>query len=180
MTAKAIRILRDRKAGLPEAANNRVKAIRRVFAWALECEHVAANPARDVAYVRNATDGHHAWTAAEIAQFEQRHPVESKARLALCILLFTGLRRSDAVLLGRQHARQGWFKLTLQKNRKRKPITIELPILPALQTALDAGPTGDLTYLVTERGKPFSAAGFGNWFATAATRLAFHNARRTD
>jgi integrase len=84
--------------------------------------------------------------------------------LALSILLFTGLRRSDAVLLGKQHARQGWFKLALQKNRRRKPITIELPILPALQAALDAGPTGDLTYLVTEHGKPFSPDGFGNWF----------------
>ena len=164
MTAKAIRLLRDRKTGLPEAANNSVKAIRRVFAWGLECELVASNPARDVSYVRNATDGHHPWTAAEITQFEQRHPVGTKARLALCILLFTGLRRSDAVLLGRQHARQDWFELTLQKNRKRKPIAIELPILRALQTALEQGPTGDLTYLVTERRKPFTAAGFDNWF----------------
>jgi hypothetical protein len=55
MTAKVIRILRDRKAGLPEAANNRVKAVRRVFAWGLENEHVPNNPARDVSYVRNAT-----------------------------------------------------------------------------------------------------------------------------
>ena len=164
MTSKAVRILRDRKAGLPEAANNRVKALRRVFAWALEHEHVASNPARDVAYVRNATEGHHTWTPAEIAAFEARHPVGTKARLAMCLLLFTGLRRSDAVLLGRQHARQGWFKLVLQKNKRRKPVTVELPILPALQAALDAGPTGDLTYLVTEHGKPFTSNGFGNWF----------------
>lgn len=34
MDERAIAILRDRKAGLPEAANARIKAIRRVFAWA--------------------------------------------------------------------------------------------------------------------------------------------------
>ena len=59
MSPKSICILRDRKAqeGLPEAANSRVKYIRRVFAWGLEHEHIDANPARDVAYVRNATEG---------------------------------------------------------------------------------------------------------------------------
>jgi site-specific recombinase XerD len=29
---------------------------------------------------------------------------------------------------------------------------------------LDASPCGDLTFLVTEFGKPFTANGFGNWF----------------
>src|ERR1700674_40349 len=33
LSPKAIRVLRDRKAEFPEAANNRVKAIRRMFAW---------------------------------------------------------------------------------------------------------------------------------------------------
>ena len=81
LTAKGIRVLRDRKAHLPEAANGRVKAIRRVFAWAVEAEHVTTNPARDVSYKRRVTEGHHAWTEEEIAQFETRHPVGSKARL---------------------------------------------------------------------------------------------------
>src|SRR5262249_47881319 len=33
-----------------------------------------------------------------------------------------------------------------------------------LQTVLDATPNEHLTFLVTEFGKPFTAAGFGNWF----------------
>src|ERR1700731_3417635 len=37
--------------------------------------------------------------------------------------------------------------------------------MPTLQEAIHAMPTGDhLTFLVTAQGKPFSAAGFGNWF----------------
>ena len=43
-------------------------------------------------------------------------------------------------------------------------MTLELPMLPALQKAIEAGPTGPLTYLVTDYGQPFKVAGFGNWF----------------
>src|SRR5262245_26092563 len=35
-TPKAVRILRDRKAQFPEAANGRVKVIRAIFRWALD------------------------------------------------------------------------------------------------------------------------------------------------
>lgn len=166
MTAKAVRILRDRKAEFPEAANMRIRALRGLFKWALENEigNIAANPTRDVAYLRNASQGHHTWTVSEVEQYEARHPVGSKARLALALLLYTGARRSDVVLLGRQHTRHGWIKFTAQKNSKRNPITVEVPILPVLQQIIDASQTGELTYLITELGRPFSAAGFGGWF----------------
>ena len=34
----------------------------------------------------------------------------------------------------------------------------------ALAASLDAAPTGELTFLATQAGRPFTAAGFGNWF----------------
>jgi hypothetical protein len=42
----------------------------------------------------------------------------------------------------------------------------EIGVVEAAITELlgDASPTGDLTFLITERGKAFTAAGFGNWF----------------
>jgi len=55
-----------------------------------------------------------------------------------------------------------WLRFTQQKNRNRKPITLELPLLPALQEIVAASRTGDLTFLVTEHGQPFTANGFGN------------------
>jgi integrase len=43
------------------------------------------------------------------------------------------------------------------------PATIS--VLETLQDAIDAMPAADnLTFLVTAQGKPFSSAGFGNWF----------------
>jgi integrase len=74
---------------------------------------------------------------------------------------YIGVRRSDAVVLGRQHAKGGWLKITAQKNRRRHPVEVEIPILPELQRVIDASPTGQLTYLVTAYGRPFSVAGFG-------------------
>jgi integrase len=41
---------------------------------------------------------------------------------------------------------------------------ISLPILPALQDEIDQAPKGNLTFLVTAYGKPFTAAGFGMRF----------------
>ena len=74
------------------------------------------------------------------------------------------MRRSDVVRLGPQHARDGELMFTATKNRHRKPMRVVIPILPELQRVLDASPTGHLTYLITEFGKPYTTDGFGNWF----------------
>jgi integrase len=86
----------------------------------------------------------------------------TRARLALALLLYTGQRRSDVVRLGRQHIRDGRLVFTQEKNKTRNPVRLEIPILPDLQRIIDAGPIGDLTFLVTEFNGPFTAAGFGN------------------
>ena len=44
---------------------------------------------------------------------------------------------------------------------------MSLPILPGLREILDVSPTGDLTYLVTQYGRPFKNENFGNWFRRA-------------
>jgi integrase len=41
------------------------------------------------------------------------------------------------------------------------------PVLPILAATIAACKTGDLTYLVTERGTPFVKESFGNWFREA-------------
>jgi integrase len=165
-TRKAVRILRDRRADKTEAANERLKAIRQAFAWAIEEEQegVHDNPTHDVPYLKGRVGGHHSWTPEEVAQFEKRHPIGTKARLAMALLLYTGQRRSDIVLFGKQHIRDGWLRFTQQKNRNRRPITLALPVLPVLQDIIDQSPAGDLTFLVTEHGAPYTFNGFGNWF----------------
>jgi integrase len=167
LTAKAIRVLRDRKTDYPEAANARLKAVRQVFPWAIENDEndVTGNPARDVKYVHAATGGFYTWTADEVAKFQERHPIGSKARLALALFLFTGARRSDVVRLGRQNVSDGWLRFREAKGAAHTVKERELPVLPELQDVIDKTETGHLTFLVTEFGAPFTSAGFGNWFA---------------
>jgi integrase len=119
MTVNEIEVLRDRKLSAPEGANNRVKAIRAVFKWAVrkkgsDSKPLARhNPARDVPYLKsNNPTGYHTWTLEEVRRFEARHPIGTKARLALALLLYTGQRRSDITRLGRQHVRDGKITLT--------------------------------------------------------------------
>lgn len=164
MKARHVKKLRDSRLDAPEAANAIVKSLRRLFAWAIEDEHADENPARDVKYLQTASEGFHTWAVDEIERYWERHPLGTKARLALDLLLLSGVRRSDVVKMGPQMARRGWHIFTETKGRSRKVKVREIPILPALQRSLDAYKSGHLTYLVTEFGKPFTANGFGNWF----------------
>ena len=58
-----------------------------------------ANPVRDVRRLRYVTEGFHTWTVEEVRRFEERHAIGTKARLALALLLYLGIRRGDVVRL---------------------------------------------------------------------------------
>jgi integrase len=171
MTLDGVEVLRDRKLSVPDGANNRLKAIRAVFKWAVRKKGPEGKPlvphnlARDVSYLKgNNPSGYRTWTLDEVRQFEERHPIGGKARLAFALLLFTGQRRSDVTRFGRQHIRDGKITFTQFKGRNRKPKRLVLPILPELQRIIDASPCGDLTFLVNDLGRQFTDAGFGNKF----------------
>ncbi len=44
---------------------------------------------------------------------------------------------------------------------------MQIPIFDELRAVLDASPTGDMTYLVTAHGRPYTRESFGNWFGDA-------------
>src|SRR5258705_7111865 len=88
--AEDIEVLRDRKIDLPEAANGRVKAARQVCKFGTKKKYIKSNIARDIEYFRSGSTGFHTWTVEEVQQFEARHPIGTKARLALALLCFTG------------------------------------------------------------------------------------------
>ena len=163
-SSEAVEVLRDRKMDTPQAANNRIKAIRQVLKFGVRKHYIATNTARDVERFKTASTGFHTWTPEEVRQFEEHHPIGTKARLALALMLFTGQRRSDAIRFGRQHVRGGKLIFTQHKGRNQKPHKLVLPILPALQAIIDASPVGDLTFLINELGRPLTDAGFGNKF----------------
>src|SRR5215510_2527538 len=123
----------------------------------------ADDPTRDVRAIRVKSDGFHSWNEDEIAQFEKRHPIGSLGRLALALLLYTGQRRSDVVRMGPQHIRNGVLSVRQQKTGIEKADEVlEIPVHPDLARILSLSECGNLAFLVTSYGAPFTAAGFGN------------------
>lgn len=154
---------RDRRSETPFAAINYLKVMNQLFAFAVDAGHMSSNPAKGIERPSPATDGHHTWTIAEVRRYQAKWPVGCRERLAMDMLLYTGLRRGDLVQLGRQHVRNGIIRYRATKNG----VEIVLPMLPVLQQTIDAGPTGDLTYLSTKRNTPWKKESFGTWFASA-------------
>jgi integrase/recombinase XerD len=126
------------------------------------CRLALHDPTRDVKKLTYPTNGHHTWTLEEIEQFKARHPLGTKPRLALDLLRFTTGRREDAVRLGRMHVSKGRVQFRQAKNEHRNPVDIDIPIHPELAASIEATPSGHMTFLVTEYGRPYSPAGFGN------------------
>ncbi|HET8612985.1 MAG TPA: tyrosine-type recombinase/integrase [Sphingomonas sp.] len=153
---------RGRIVGGPVAATSLKKQLNRFFKYMKKLGWIDANPVED-AENPGATkiSGYHTWTEAEITRFKRRHPIGTKARLALEIILWTWQRRGDARLFGPKHIVRGKINFTAGKNASGH----WLPIAPDLKRAIEAmAAVGMTTFLVTEYGKPFTAAGFGNWF----------------
>jgi integrase len=135
------------------------KQIKRFCKWMVAARIRTDNPAEHTEPLSAKTPGFHTWTEDEIAQYQAHHPLGTKARLALELFLWTGKRRGDGVDLGPQHVQDGCFYGIDEKTGK--PAWI--PIAPQLQEAIDAmGPCQHLAYLVSERGRAFSAKSFGN------------------
>ncbi len=165
-----VRALRDERSNsaqgpTPHAANNFLKTVRSLFKWAVEVNLLERNPARDVPKIKAPSDGHHTWTEDEIRQFLARHPPSSKAGLAMALMFFLGVRRSDVVKLGPQHETpDGYLRLVESKGAGRQKKITTLFIQPELRAVLDSHSGAHLTYITTAYRAPFSVAGFGNWF----------------
>ena len=171
-TAANVEVLRDRaqQRDTVGQANERVKALRAMFRWAMTKTQrprwpmLQHNPASDLTTITAASEGWHTWTLAEIEQFERRHPPGTRAWLVLQVALYTGARRSDLIRIGRPHVHGDMLRFNQQKGRRRHTTTIEFPILQPLAEALARGPVGEVTWITNDQGRPFVYAVFGNWF----------------
>jgi integrase len=169
--------------GKGHSANNFLKAVRPLFAYAKRRGWVEVDPAKSVAAAQVIAGSHAAWTIEEVVRYEQRHPVGTMANLALRILLFTGLRRSDAVQLGRQHIRKGVVRFTPGKTIGSSGVEVIFTALPPLLEAIAATKSDNLTFLVTEHGHPFASGNsFGNkladWCGQAGVKKSAHGLRK--
>lgn len=162
----------------PGARTNRRKHLSALCAWGVEHNHLPSNPVRDIKAGRaEATNGYYTWEIPDVRQFLAFHSGKTlrarKARLALGLLLFSGSRRQDMVTFGKQHCRGpvpdqlgDWISYVPKKTIKKRRTMVQKPLLPVLKKIITESwdILGAMTFLITEQGKPFTAAGFGNWF----------------
>src|SRR6516162_10335323 len=91
----------------PHAARSWRATLRSLCQFAVKRRYRRDDPTANIKLRAIKGDGFHTWTDDEIAQFEAHHPVGTKPRLALALLLYTAQRRSDVVRMGRQHIKDG-------------------------------------------------------------------------
>lgn len=168
------RKMKRRKVGMRmeggvEAARKLRKELVRLFDFAIKSRMLERNPATLADRIKIApsdrSKGYYSWTEDDIDQYRVRHPLGTRARLAMELMLWTGQRRIDAIHLGPKHVATGRIELSQSKGGK----VLGLPVAPQLLEAIIAMPAlpeGAECFLLNEQGRPFTNAGFGNWFRT--------------
>lgn len=151
----------------PFAQHGYLKAVRHLMQYAVRASLRDDDPTGGITQARASRTragggerGYHTWSEDEIAQFEARHPIGSRPRLAMALLLYTGQRRGDVVKMGPQQFRGGKFMIRQQKTGE----PMDVPVHPELARIIAASEIGNLVFLVTQFGKSFAPAGFGNAF----------------
>ncbi len=164
ITASSLEKGRDRRS--VHQGRHFLDAMRGLFRWAAKAK-LAKDPTIGIEDpARPKSDGFPPWTEDDVAAYQKCWPLGTRQRVWLDVLLYTGLRRGDAVQLGRQHVRNGIATLKTEKTGTE----VVLPILPVLSETLAAGPCGDLHFVVSADGKPFTKEAFGNAFREACTK----------
>jgi integrase len=162
---KDVEASQEKRRDTPAAADKLVKHLRALFEWAIKNEHATLNPTVGVEKIHD-SEGWHTWSREEIEAYRKHHPIGTKPRLALELMLNVGARISDASKIGRQHQSEGRLKFVAHKGRNKAKTRkeIDVPISRELAVALANSPTGDTVYLVTESSVPFATNGLGNKF----------------
>jgi integrase len=173
-----VKDLMARKANTPAAANNFLRMVRILMRFAIDEGWRKDDPTFGIKALKIKSEGFHCWTDEKLETFERHWPIGTMQRLAFALLIYSFQRRGNVVRLARLG--QGCFTFVQHKTRAR----LTIPVHPDLQRIIDATPSGNLTFLVTSHGQPFTNAGFGNWFREACKeaglpkRCAAHGLRK--
>lgn len=176
LKAAHIEVLRDRKAENPNAGNERLKILAQIFKLAVSRKWVETNIVRDRERLSAPKGGHRTASDDDLAAYFKKH-ASGPAWVAGMMLKHLGVRVSDLRILGRQHVRKGLLVFSTVKTG----VLCELPIEPPLAAAL---PRDNMTFLLSEAGKPFESdkalsQRVAKWFRQAnVTGITAHSVRK--
>lgn len=160
-----IKMMVERRPKSPTDAKAFLGKVSILLDYAIELGWREDNPTKLIKRPRIKTDGHIAWSDADIAAFERKWPVGTRARLALALLLYTGQRRSDV-------ARMGWGNIhggtSIEVVQTKTNMRLLIPLHPALLEMIETLPRDHATFIVAENGKPLHGTTFTAWFGECA------------
>ena len=172
ITQKHIVDGRERRKESSAQARAFLDTMRGLFRWAMESQYISIDPTANVLNPKiDKSTGFLAWTEEDVAQYEAYWAAGTCERVWMHVLLHTGLRRGDAVVLGYQHIKNGIAIIKTGKTGEE----VYIPILPELKETLDLGPTGDLHLIVGKAGHPLTKESFGNMFRKACNKAGLTN-----
>jgi site-specific recombinase XerD len=98
---KSIIAGRDASAATPSRARHFLDVMRRLFRWALEAGYIKVDPTAGVQNLpKKKGGGFKPWDENDVEAYQRRWSLGTRQRVWLDVLLYTGLRRADAALIG--------------------------------------------------------------------------------
>ncbi len=148
----------------PGSAVHLRKRLHQLFEFARAVGLVTGNPVKEAMRIRKKTVGYRTWSEADIASFRAHWGDGTPQRLAMEILLYTGLRRSDAVRIGWRHIADDRIEIVAGKTG----VDLSIPIHDELWRFLKERPLTDPTFIITAYGQPRSEKAFTGFISEAA------------
>lgn len=146
VTPEDVRIIRDKMADRPGAANMFVRTLGSLYSWGRKRQHVTNNPVLDVELLEQGE--HEPWPEWLLDLALQDEAV----RLPVAMLYYTAQRIGDVCRMRWSDIRGGGIELKQQKTG----LTLTIPIHRDLAALLDGLPRTALTMLQNPAGGPWT------------------------
>ncbi|WP_330167519.1 tyrosine-type recombinase/integrase [Bartonella grahamii] len=156
----------ERRKETPAMARNFLKALNGLFNWAIDQGLLENNPALGVKKppLKNKSV-FPVWTEEDVEKYYHKWHHGTHERVWIDVLLYTGLRRADAVRIGWKDVKDNIIHLKTEKSKFQTDVF--LPILPELAKTLEAGPIGVETFICSKTNQKLSKENFGDTFRDA-------------
>lgn len=162
---KNVRHIRD-AVERPAAANRYISLLSVLMALACEMDWIERNPCADIKRRKYIKKSHYSWTDNDIATFLDHYPSGTRERLAMLLLLDTAQRSSDVCRMGRQHLNGN--TLSVRQGKTKADLTLYLDPATMHEISLHSG---QMTFIVTQSGQPFTVKGFQQWFSKRCSAI---------
>jgi integrase len=140
------------------------QALHALFEHAVSIRWIVENPMDRVQAAKFKSEGFLPWPETEIEKYRAYHLPGSMARLAIDLLYYAMLRRSDAIVIGPSSLWNGRLSYTQKKTGEHVNGAKVFPELLASIAAMGALPSGQ-AFLANSNGRPFSESWFEKVFA---------------